>query len=177
MCAFKTQPTAGGTGEAFCLSRSARQQLTQNKQLGQILSWLGFNFVFSGVQKKLYFHMEIGYRSVFQQVGKGQGWNMGGYRLIVFPRDGKEVITLEFHQQQRQAGMSHLADPLLPITPSTEGSLTLLFVRASVSNLNKEQSEQPWYLQGGSRGVTKFVIPMYFQGLRRADVWLKEFGH
>lgn len=82
---------------AFCLSRSVRQYLAQDKQLGQILSRLGFNFVFSGVQKKLYFHMEIGYRSVFQHMGRGWGWNMRGYQSIVLSRDGKEVITLEFH--------------------------------------------------------------------------------
>lgn len=65
--------------------------------------------------------------------------------------------------------MSHLADLLLPIIPSTERSLIMSFARTSVSNINKEQSKQHLYLQVGSRGVIKIITLIYFQVLRRVD--------
>lgn len=59
--------------------------------------------------------------------------------------------------------MNHLADLLLPIIPSTEGSLIVSFARTSVSNINKEQSKQHLYLQVGSREVIKIITFIYFQ--------------
>lgn len=59
----------------------------------------------------------------------------------------------------------HLADMLLPIIPSTEGSAMMLFVRTSVSSINKEESKQHFYLQVGSQGVIKSIILYLLPGL------------
>jgi len=53
--------------------------------------------------------------------------------------------------------MNHLADLLLLIIPGTEGSATMLFVRTSVSIINKEQSKQSLYIQVGGSRVLKVI--------------------